>query len=100
MSFSEEKINAVWDKRQKVLSNGKVSTEWGKDQCDAWIKRSDYGNRKSDYGWEIDHIKTQANGGTDELGNLRPLHWENNVAKSDGKLKCVIISSGDKNIAA
>jgi hypothetical protein len=42
--------------------------------------------------------KPVAKGGGDELDNLRPLHWENNLSKSDGKLVCVITADGDKNV--
>ncbi len=96
MAFSDADIEAVWKKGTTV--EGNAPADWRKDQCGAWIKRNSYGDRKSDFGWEIDHIKTQANGGGDELGNLRPLHWKNNAAKSDGNLKCVFTASGNKNV--
>lgn len=98
MGFSEEIIQRVWEKADAARINNALSSEWRKDQCGAWIKRDAYGNRNSAYGWEIDHIKTQANGGGDEPSNLRPLHWENNLAKSDGNLKCKITSAGNSNI--
>ena len=34
-----------------------------------------YGDTSSDYGWEIDHIKPVARGGTDNLNNLQALYW-------------------------
>ena len=98
MAFSDDVIQKVWEKGEAIYFDGKLSPDWRKDQCSAWINRKAYGDRKSLYGWEIDHIKPQANGGGDELGNLRPLHWENNVAKSDGNLKCTLISSGNENV--
>ncbi|WP_080436520.1 HNH endonuclease signature motif containing protein [Burkholderia ubonensis] len=98
MGFSEEMVDKVWQKGEQVIVDGKVLVDWRKDQCGAWINRGKYGDRESDYGWEIDHISTKANGGGDELSNLRPLHWENNVAKSDGNLKCALTSSGNKNV--
>ncbi|HRH92233.1 MAG TPA: HNH endonuclease signature motif containing protein [Agitococcus sp.] len=97
MAFSEDTKLKVWAKGTTV-TNYNAST-WRKDQCGAWMHYPSYGDRNSKYGWEIDHIKTKANGGGDELSNLRPLQWENNVAKSDGNLKCVITSNGDKNVA-
>ena len=55
MSFSEKTIQDVWEKGTVVAKYD--SAKWRKDQCGAWISRSQYGNRDSQYGWEIDHIK-------------------------------------------
>ncbi len=93
MSYTNQDIVAVWQKGQVCQNNDPA--QWRKDQCGAWIAFSYYGNRKSDFGWEIDHINP---GGSDTIQNLRPLHWINNVEKSDGKLTCPIISNGTKNI--
>ena len=93
MSFSEGKKQKVWEKGKSVPPNDpKV---WRKDQCGAWIKRSEHGNRESKFGWEIDHIDAK---GGDDLSNLRPLQWENNVATGEDKLKCVVTSEGTKNV--
>lgn len=75
--FDERMIEAVW--RRGTFVPGYT---WRKDKCGAPIKREDYGNRESKYGWEIDHINPD---GSDNLENLQPLQWKNNVAKSDSK---------------
>ena len=93
MDFDEETEQKVWEKGKIDPNND--SKVWRKDDCGAWIKRSEYGNRNSDYGWEIDHISA---GGSDTLSNLRPLHWKNNLDKSDGRLKCNVTSNGTKNV--
>lgn len=93
MSWSEEIIQRVWGKGREAPPNDPAI--WRKDACGAWIRRADHGNRDSDWGWEIDHINPD---GGDELSNLRPLQWKNNVATSAGSLKCVVIASGTKNI--
>ena len=93
MSFSEDVIRSVWDKGLTVL--GYDSGNWRKDACGAWISWAKYGNRDSLYGWEIDHINPH---GGDDISNLRPLQWENNVAKGEGRGSCVVTSSGNKNV--
>jgi len=94
MSFNEEDIQAVWEKGRVVSNND--SNIWRKDECYAWIKRTEYGNRNSQYGWEIDHIDPD---GGDDLDNLRPLQWENNVATSDTEqLVCVVTAEGTRNV--
>ena len=93
MAFSDEDINKVWAKGTTVP--GYDSSKYRKDSCDAWMERAQYGNRDSKYGWEIDHIVP---GGTDSLSNLRPLQWENNLSKSDGRLVCAVTSSGNTNV--
>ena len=96
MSFSVETIQRVWEKGKIVA--GYDPAIWRKDACDAWMRRNQYGSRNSGYGWEIDHIKPGSDGGTDDLANLRPLQWENNASRQDGRLVCVVISSGNSNV--
>ncbi|MBC1188195.1 HNH endonuclease [Kluyvera sp. SCKS090646] len=94
--WTEEDIQAVWEKADTASNNDK--DKWRKDQCGAWISRDKYGDRNSVYGWEIDHIKTVSNNGTDELSNLRPLQWENNAARGDGRLVTTVTAKGVNNI--
>lgn len=53
-NLSEDVIQKVWEKGRVVLNND--SAVWRQDECGAWIGRKYYGNRDSQYGWEIDHI--------------------------------------------
>jgi hypothetical protein len=92
MGYTAEDIQAVWEKAKAVDSND--SAIWRKDECGAWIQRMMYGDRTSQYGWEIDHILTQ---GPNDISNLRPLHWKNRTGIGDGRLICRVTSTGVDN---
>lgn len=96
MAYTEEIIQKVWKKGNIVTNND--PNIWRKDHCGAWIGRKYYGNRNSQYGWEIDHIKPKSEKGEDQLSNLRPLQWENNASKQAGRLTCVVKASKNKNV--
>lgn len=80
-TFSESAKLAVWNKGNEVP--GYDRTRWRYDVCGNPINWFEYGNTQSKNGWEIDHIKPIAKGGTDDLSNLQPLQWETNRSKSD-----------------
>ena len=72
---------AAWNKA--IAVSGYDSNVYRRDRFGMWIRWSDYGNRQSQYGWEIDHVVPLARGGTDDLSNLQALHWQSNAKKSD-----------------
>ena len=95
MSWTHEQKSAAWNKAKAVGNND--PKKYRKDECGAWIKWTDYGDRNSQYGWEVDHITSKDHGGTDADSNLRALQWQNNAAKSSGRLKCVVTANGTDN---
>lgn len=95
MSWSPTQIENVWNKGKIVPQNDPRSVR--QDVCGAWIVRSEHGNINSEYGWQIDHIQPVSANGSDDISNLQPLQWENNVRKSDGSLSCPIVADGIHN---
>ena len=81
-SFDIATIAYIWSKAATIP--GKDPSTFRKDKCGAEIKYLEYGNRQSIYGWEVDHILAVSKNGDDSLANLQPLHWQNNLSKSDG----------------
>ena len=96
-SFSETQIQQVWDKGKKV--DGYDEDRYRKDACDAWMMREKHGE-ESLYGWQIDHVYPESEGGDEELVNLRPMQWENNQSKDNNypDYTAKVTSDGDKNI--
>lgn len=95
MNWTHEQLSAIWAKATAVAGNDE--NKWRKDACGAWIGWAVYGNRQSQYGWEVDHVTPVERGGLDAVSNLRPLHWRNNASKQDGKLTCPVSASGTGN---
>ena len=79
-SFNSLIVIAVWCKAAQVP--GQDPNVWRKDRCGVWIKFADYG-KETAFGWHIDHDLPVSEGGGDELSNLQPLHWRNNLGKAD-----------------
>ena len=47
---------------------------------------------QTDSGWQIDHRFPESKDGTNQLGNLQPLHWLTNKSKDDGPDKPELFS--------
>ena len=78
MSYTDDKLKQIWGKARKV--RGKDPDTYRKDCEGNVMYRHSYG-KCSQMGWEVDHSKPKAKGGTDHLNNLQPLHWNANRKK-------------------
>lgn len=65
-------INAVWEKAENEFG----FLFFKRDRFGEIIAKHHYGER-TQYGWEIERIIPASDGGTAEIGNLRPVHWKN-----------------------
>ncbi|MDT8452559.1 MAG: HNH endonuclease [Gammaproteobacteria bacterium] len=90
MIFSDETIQAVWEKARGMPNRN--SLEWRQDQCGAWLLRDQYNNSHSDYGWSILIVVP---GGGKELENLQPFHWRNSFDIATSKPQCRV--KADRN---
>lgn len=98
--WSEDQIKEVWNKG--IIVPGYDPTQYRKDIAEAWMVYAQYGNIKSDFGWEIDHIRPQSMNGPDFISNLQPLQWQNNRSKGDDYPYCdfVVTSIGERNVVS
>ncbi len=76
--FEQYLIDRVWQKADASLG----FYMFRRDACGTEIAKQEFG-KMTPLGWEIDHIKPVALGGTDDEDNLQPLQWETNRRKGD-----------------
>lgn len=108
--FTDELLDKIWEKGRK---DPKYNSDFvRKDACGAWIIKGQYNDRNSIYGWEVDHIypesKLKESGVPQELiddvANLRPLNWKNNVSKGadypryQSKMKADVVLDSDGKV--
>lgn len=95
--MDEKALREVWRKASEI--EGLDPDMFRKDPCGAIIMWSQYGST-TQFGWVVDHIYPLSLGGDDFIGNLRPMHWENNQSKgSDYPIYSSAVSSnGTSNI--
>lgn len=82
--FSQDKIDKVWDKAKKIP--GKDPALYRKDPYGNIIYKPSYG-KCTKMGWQIDHIKPLARGGSNDIRNLQALQSSVNASKGDSLKK-------------
>jgi hypothetical protein len=69
---------AVWNKG--IVIFGLEPDLWREDVYGNRLCFYHYGDRSSSFGWEFDHFPVPTVlGGSDDISNLRPLHWRVNA---------------------
>ena len=77
-NYSDERLDQIWDKCLTIKC--KNPDLYRKDKYGNEIYRYSYG-KTSAMGWNVDHSKPQALGGTDHLNNLQPMNSRVNSSK-------------------
>lgn len=95
IQLPQDRVWDIWAKGEIFAGNDPVL--WRRDVCGAWIFRSHYQRRDSEYGWVIDRINSVSDGDADAISNLRPVQWENTVHRDDGTIECHVTSTGIHN---
>ncbi len=103
--ISDQLINECWEKA--TIAEGYDPQKIRLDACGAWIRRDKYNQQESIFGWDIDHIypkkilklKGVPDEAIDNIENLRPLNWMNNLSKGEDYpyYLSAIIANGNKN---
>lgn len=74
-NFEHTDMFEVWASIEMCSGKEKCIDPWGRE-----IHRKDYGKR-TEFGWNIDHVKPISYGGDNEIKNLQPVHWQTNKDK-------------------
>lgn len=84
MAFSKSNKDKVWSKAKPVRS--KNQAKYGQAPYGNELHYDSYG-KDSEKGWEIDHLKPSAKGGSDAIWNLQALKTSVNREKGDSLVK-------------
>ena len=83
MTMLEDLKRAAWSRTSPVSGQQLNGWEFRKDCLGNLVRYTDFGNRHSPFGWELDFIVARALGGTNDPENLQALHWRANAARSE-----------------
>lgn len=78
MAYTKEERDKIWDKGSII--KGKNPNLYRKDVNGKVMYKPSYG-KYSEMGWNVDHKKAKANGGSDSLRNLQPMNSRANSSK-------------------
>jgi hypothetical protein len=75
----QARVQLVWKKALIIPGYEHLQAMVRWDVYHSVIQFQGYGDRDHEFGWEFDHWPMPKwMGGSDDISNLRPLHWRNN----------------------
>jgi hypothetical protein len=77
-------LEQVWEKACSIP--GLDPCLFRRDEQGALIRKSDYNNESSIYGWCFYHLKPLWEGGSSDVGNVTPLNCTNKIMTLAGSL--------------
>ena len=83
MTMLEELKRAAWARTSPVSQTQLNAWEFRKDCLGNLVRFTDFGNRHSPFGWELDFIVPKSTGGSSDPDNLQALHWRANAARGE-----------------
>jgi len=83
MTMLEELKRGAWARTSPVSQTQLNAWEFRKDCLGNLVRFSDFGNRHSPFGWELDFIVPKSVGGIDNPDNLQALHWRATAARGE-----------------
>jgi hypothetical protein len=91
--YSELELDLFWSAAKQVPP---LSPElWRLDFAGRLMFRRDYGDRKSPFGWEVDHEVPVQFGGNDFFWNLRAVNWRTNLDRNGRNLLGWLMNLGE-----
>jgi hypothetical protein len=82
VTMLEDLKRAAWA-RTSPVSGQPSAWEFRKDCLGNLVRYSDFGNRHSPFGWELDYIVARSLGGSSGAENLQVLHWKAGAARKE-----------------
>lgn len=93
--YAKDVVDRVWQMAEVVEGNDPAV--WRKDEFGAWIHRLDYGNRRSDFGWEVCET-LPGSSRTMGVASLRAMHWQNYLDQVAAASQSRITADGLRNV--
>ena len=65
--------------------------------CHGPLAWQNYGRRDVEDGWEVDHVKAAARGGSHLIRNMKAAHWRHNASRQDTHVLAARAQHGVRN---